>query len=47
MTQFYIPACGDRLILEKDWEFDLCLEHRNMKFATSQGFFKTENHNLW
>jgi argininosuccinate lyase len=47
MTQFYIPACGDRLILEKDWEFDLCLEHRNMKFATSQGFFKTENHNQY
>jgi hypothetical protein len=35
MTQFYIPACGDRLILEQDWEFDLYLERRNMVFAKS------------
>lgn len=32
---FYIPACGDRLILEKDWEFDLYLEYRNTDFAKS------------
>jgi hypothetical protein len=33
MVNFYIPACGDRLILEKDWEFDLYLEYRNTDFA--------------
>jgi len=37
---FYIPACGDRLILDKDWEFDLYLEYRNMKFADSLGLYK-------
>lgn len=31
--RLYIPACGDRLRLTKDWTFDLYLEHRNMKFA--------------
>lgn len=31
--KLYIPACGDRLRLTKDWTFDLYLEHRNVKFA--------------
>lgn len=34
---FYIPACGDRLVLDQDWSFDLYLEHRNMDFAKAQG----------
>lgn len=31
--KLYIPACGDRLTLTRVWEFDLYLEHRNLKFA--------------
>jgi hypothetical protein len=31
--KLFIPACGDRIILTQSWEFDLYLEHRNMKFA--------------
>ena len=31
----YIPACGDRVILDQDWSFDLYLEHRNWEFAKS------------
>jgi hypothetical protein len=34
--QLFIPACGDRLTLTKKWEFDLYLEHRNLKFAETQ-----------
>lgn len=41
--KFYIPACGDRLILEQDWEFDLYLEHRNTKFAESLGLLGKES----
>jgi hypothetical protein len=51
MTQFYIPACGDRLILESDWEFDLYLEHRNTKFAESLKLLDNKDqrryHNIW
>lgn len=31
--KLYIPACGDRIVLTKAWEFDLYLEHRNVNFA--------------
>lgn len=31
--KLYIPACGDRLTLTKDWAFTLYLESRNIKFA--------------
>lgn len=31
--KLYVPACGDRIVLEKDWEFELFLERRNLKFA--------------
>ena len=31
--KLFIPACGDRITLEKAWEFDLYLERRNVKFA--------------
>jgi len=31
--RLYVPACGDRLTLVEPWEFDLYLEHRNVKFA--------------
>lgn len=38
MPRFYVPACGDRIVLEKDWEFDLYLESRNVDFAIERGF---------
>lgn len=34
--KLYIPACGDRLRLTREWTFDLYLEHRNVKFAQSK-----------
>lgn len=33
MAKLYIPACGDRLVVTKPWEFDLYLESRNIDFA--------------
>lgn len=38
--KLYIPACGDRLVLTKAWEFDLYLEHRNLKFAQVLGLYQ-------
>ena len=38
--KLYIPACGDRLVLTKAWEFDLYLEHRNPKFAQVLGLYQ-------
>lgn len=35
--KLFIPACGDRLILVKDWVFPLYLERRNTKFAKTRG----------
>jgi len=43
MVNFYIPACGDRLILEKDWEFDLYLEYRNTDFAKALGLLPKDD----
>lgn len=40
--KLYVPACGDRLTLIKDWEFDLFLEYRNMKFARERGLISTD-----
>lgn len=37
MAKLYIPACGDRITLAKDWKFDLYLEHRNLNFAEANG----------
>ncbi len=37
--KLFIPACGDRLTLVQPWTFDLYLEHRNLKFAETQGAF--------
>ena len=34
--ELFIPACGDRLTLTKDWTFPLWLERRNIKFARSR-----------
>jgi hypothetical protein len=42
MTNLYIPACGDRLILEQDWEFDLYLEYRNIDFAKLLGLYPSD-----
>jgi hypothetical protein len=34
--KLYIPACGDRIRLTKEWKFDLYLERRNLAFAKSK-----------
>lgn len=34
--KLYIPACGDRIRLTKEWKFDLYLEHRNVSFAQAK-----------
>ncbi len=41
-TKLFIPACGDRLVLTKDWTFDLYLEHRNMKFAQERKLYEPD-----
>lgn len=38
MAKLFIPAIGDRLTLTSPWDFKLYLEHRNIKFAESEGF---------
>lgn len=43
MTRLYVPACGDRLTLAKDWKFTLYLEHRNVKFAQAQGLLQDKS----
>jgi len=35
--KFFVPACGDRIILMKPWTFPLYLEKRNMQFAKVRG----------
>lgn len=40
MIRLYVPACGDRIVLEKEWRFDLSLEYRNMKYAQAEKLFE-------
>lgn len=40
--KLFIPACGDRLVLSKDWTFTLYFEHRNTKFAHERGYLETK-----
>lgn len=40
--KLFIPACGDRLVLDQPWTFSLYLERRNMKFAQTLGFVTEE-----
>ena len=35
--RLFIPACGDRIVLTRDWTFTLYLESRNMGLAKSLG----------
>jgi hypothetical protein len=41
--KLFVPACGDRLTLTRDWAFDLYLEHRNMRFAKILGLVEKES----
>lgn len=40
--KLYIPACGDRIVLKKDWEFSLYLESRNLNFAQELRLWEPE-----
>ncbi len=35
MAKLFVPACGDRITLVQPWQFNLYLEHRNIKYAQS------------
>ena len=49
MTDLFIPACGDRITLDKQWSFELYLERRNMKFAKETMLVgpKTDDWGVW
>lgn len=46
MSRLFIPACGDRLVLTKAWDFTLYLEYRNVDFAKLRGLV-TQDFGLW
>lgn len=45
--KLFIPACGDRLTLARDWAFDLHLEHRNTRFAKILGLVEKESWDVY
>lgn len=47
--KLFVPACGDRVKLIKDWTFAVFLEHRNMKFAAHRNVVTKEeaSQNAW
>ena len=48
MAKLFVPACGDRLMLAKPWQFDLFLESRNIRFAQERGLVPpTQNWTVW
>ena len=47
MAKLFIPACGDRLVLSKAWEFTLYLESRNIKFAQEHKLYTPDENGRW
>lgn len=48
MARLFIPACGDRITVVQPWQFNLYLEHRNIKYAQSVGLVpNTQNWSVY
>lgn len=48
MAKLFVPACGDRITLVQPWQFNLYLEHRNIKYAQLVGLVpSTQNWSVY